>query len=398
MTENAASTKKKKFNFKLTALNPLKKKKKILNNESVKEEEEEQKNAEDDRTDRESQNKNDEPLDEAEKSEAENVFHELPSASSGEKKEEALHKKLSAKEKLKQKLDKKKSSEREPARLLRHLSSQSSRLEDRLKEEDQDAQTAFDRHDVTMKVKREKQKDQITAEDAYDFFTGTFEESSGETPEKVRRGERRVSEDGGGEGGEEEEEGEEKKKKLSRHYIGTEYEWEVTEWTGPEMVPYRLRVEREGEAYFTPSSLQPSLQDRIHQAEGAVSEEEEGLYTGKFPAINSGNVNKMANRIIEERKHNPEKTEDWFSVSGQLTRLTDPLMKEGMRPGEEEMEPLTQFVAAVPAEAEHNLISSMALQGGSRPCQLELDIASLVFSHHHLFSLEHYMTRSNFLT
>ena len=354
----------------------------------------------------EPENKNEETLDEAEKSEAENVFHELPTASSsGDKKEETLSKKLSAKEKLKQKLDKKKSSEREPARLLRHLSTQSSRLEDRLKEEDQDAQTAFDRHDVTMKLRREKQKDEITAEDAYDFFTGTFEESVSETVETRRKsepegesGEAGGDGDAGGGGGGGE--GDDKKKLLSRHYIGSEYEWEVTEWAGPELVPSSVRLESETELYYTPSSLPPSLQQILQQPGLTVSREEEGLYTGKFPALHTGNINKMGNRILEERKHNPDQPADWFSSSGSLARLNNPLLKHAMRPSaaEEEEEPLTRFVAAVPSEAEQNLISSMALQGGGRPCQLELDIASLVFSHHHLFSLEHYMTRSHQLS
>ena len=75
--------------------------------------------------------------------EAENVIDELPSHSSFDRDEEGNRdkKKMSAKEKLKQKLDKKKSTERgSPSRLLRHLSTQSSRVEDRLKEEDSDAQ------------------------------------------------------------------------------------------------------------------------------------------------------------------------------------------------------------------------------------------------------------------
>ena len=185
---------------------------------------------------------------------------------------------------------------------------------------------------------------------------------------------------------------------LSRHYIGSEYEWEVTEWAGPDLVPATLRLETETELYFTPSSLPPSLQEILHQPGFTVSQEEEGLYTGKFPSLHTANINKMGNRILEERKHNPDKTADWFSSSGTLTRLNNPLMKHAMRPAEEDSEPLSKFVAAVPSEAEHNLISSMALQGGGRPCQLELDIASLVFSHHHLFSLEHYMTRSLVLT
>ena len=413
VAEDISVTKKKRFNFKLTDLNPLKKRKKILNNtedknvdvtvtnEMVKDDDHKSID------EPEPENKPEETLDEAEKSEAENVLHELPTASSGDKKEETLSKKLSAKEKLKQKLDKKKSSEREPARLLRHLSTQSSRLEDRLKEEDQDAQTAFDRHDVTMKLRREKQKDEITAEDAYDFFTGTFDESSPETAETRRKSEPQgesgeaggdggdggVGDGGDGGGGGE---GEDKRKLLSQHYIGSEYEWEVTEWAGPDLVPCTVRLERESSLYFTPSSLPPSLQQILQQPGLTVSREEEGLHTGKFPALHTGNINKMGNRILEERKHNPDQPADWFSSSGTLTRLNNPLLKHAMRPGagEEEEEPLSRFVAAVPSEAEHNLISSMALQGGGRPCQLELDIASLVFSHHHLFSLEHYMTRS----
>ena len=79
-------------------------------------------------------------------------------------------------------------------------------------------------------------------------------------------------------------------------------------------------------------------------------------------------------------------------------RLPNPLMKHSMRPPpEEESEPLTVYVPAVPSSAQHNLISPLVLAGAGGAagltCQLELDIASLVFSHHHLFSLEHYMTR-----
>ena len=88
-----------------------------------------------------------EDFEKSDQSEAENEIDELPSHSSHDREDDGLRekKKLSAKEKLRQKLDKKKTSERGEARLLRHLSSQSSRVEDRLKEEDSDAQVAFDR-------------------------------------------------------------------------------------------------------------------------------------------------------------------------------------------------------------------------------------------------------------
>ena len=85
----------------------------------------------------------------------------------------------------------------------------------------------------------------------------------------------------------------------------------------------------------------------------------------------------------------------YHSLKFTLTaRLPNPLMSQSMRPcqeAEDREEELTIFVPAVPSVAGQNLISPLSCQG--LVCQLELDIASLVFSHHHLFSLEHYMTR-----
>ena len=178
---------------------------------------------------------------------------------------------------MKQKLDKKKSSEREPSRLLRHLSTQSSKLEDRLKEEDQDAQIAFDRHDVVMKKRREKINTEITAEDAYDFFTATWDDNVPEEvvvekkaekkkEKKVKKKESEEEEDDGEEEGyetanEELEEADDKKKLFAKDYIGSEYEWEVTEWQGPDMVSYTTRIVNEKEIYYTPSAFPPTTKE-----------------------------------------------------------------------------------------------------------------------------------------
>ena len=103
-------------------------------------------------------------------------------------------------------------------------------------------------------------------------------------------------------------------------------------------------------------------------------------------------------RLLEERKHHQQQTNDWLSNSGHLSRLPNPLMKQSMRPQLEvdDSDELTVYVPAVPGQAGHNLIAaplSTAAGSAGLTCQLEVDIASLVFSHHHLFSLEHYMTR-----
>ena len=257
-------------------------------------------------------------LDETEKSEAENIIHELPSASSTDKADEPreVGKKMSAKEKLKQKLDKKKSSDREPAKLLRHLSSQSSRVEDRLKEEDLDAQFAFDKHDITMKNKREKMDKEISSQDAFDFFTATWDDiPSGEPEPEQKDAKKRTKkanvaspsgdddedkaeedEDGYETANEEPEEADDKKKLLAREYIGAQYEWEVTEWTGPEILPYKTRIENEKEVFYTPSAFPPTLEEIMASSGSKFNPEQEGVYTGKKPFVQPTNINKMENR------------------------------------------------------------------------------------------------------
>ena len=322
-TEETSVTKKKRFNFKLPDLNPLKmRKKRTESEEKAERDKNEGKDSveKDDTDDKKGMNtkieknaeRENETLNDEEKSEAENVFHELPSASSSEKRDES-GKKLSAKEKLKQKLDKKKSSEREPSsRLMRHLSTQSSRLEDRLKEEDHDAQIAFDRHDNVMKKKREKKSNEITAQDAFDFFTAiwddnvTEEEAEKKVEKKKLKKEMKETEDEEEDDDDEDEEGYEtaseeldndgRKKLYSKDYIGSEYIWEVTEWQGPEIVPYTTRVENEKEIYYTPSPFPPSKEELQEVAVSMVSADEEGLYTGKYPSLQMGNINKMENR------------------------------------------------------------------------------------------------------
>ena len=80
---------------------------------------------------------------------------------------------------------------------------------------------------------------------------------------------------------------------YSKDYIGSEYVWEVTEWQGPEIVPYTTRVENEKEIYYTPSPFPPTQEELQEVAMSRVTAEEEGLYTGKFPSLQLGNVNKM---------------------------------------------------------------------------------------------------------
>ena len=307
------SVKKKRFSFKLPELNPLKIRKKKADQEEkdkqVKNEDEQLKDKES-KEDKEENDSNkceeEEKLNDEERSEAENVIHELPSASSGEKREE-FGKKLSAKEKLKQKLDKKKSSERDPARLLRHLSTQSSRLEDRLHEEDSDAQTAFERHDSAMKDKREKQSNEVTAKDAFDFFTSSWEDIPQEESRQATKQESAQKSDNDEEGyetaNEDLDDGNDRKKLFSKDFIGSEYVWEVTEWHGPDIIPYNTRIDNEKEVYYTPSPFPPMKEELERVAVSRVSPEDEGIFTGKYPSLQKSNINKMENRYTSILKN-----------------------------------------------------------------------------------------------
>ena len=102
-------------------------------------------------------------------------------------------------------------------------------------------------------------------------------------------------------------------------------------------------------------------------------------------------------RILEERKHTNLQASSWFSPDGTLVALPDPVNPRPSRPSgidaaEDDCSPLSVYVPAVAASLEQQMIASSALFGGAH-CQLEVDIASVVFSHHHLFALEHYLTR-----
>ena len=145
------------------------------------------------------------------------------------------------------------------------------------------------RHDAGMKEKKGRREKEVTEQEAFDFFTATWEEEKEETAggkkeKKVTKSvEKEVStskgseeeeeesededededEDGYETANEEEEEGD-KKKLLASQYIGLkkksvwaysrslkcclsgrQYDWEVTEWRGPEIVNQEEREANE---------------------------------------------------------------------------------------------------------------------------------------------------------
>ena len=109
----------------------------------------------------------------------------------------------------------------------------------------------------------------MTEQDAYDFFTGVWEEEKEQSPEEKKpkkkvpltkkeastsRGSEEDSEEEGeseddeyetaDEGGEDAD-GDKAKLLPASDYIGKQYDWEVTEWRGPEVLGQQERETQE---------------------------------------------------------------------------------------------------------------------------------------------------------
>lgn len=127
--------------------------------------------------------------------------------------------------------------------------------------------------------------------------------------------------------------------------------------------------------------------------------EDEGMFIGQAPNVSKGkNQNKMEHRIIMEQNCLGLQESKWFASDGKLIAMANPLRKKPTRPVDlnEDMpssEPLTYYCQptlpgsdGLPMPVNPSKIPSIS------HCQLEVDLSSIVFEHHHLFSLEHYLT------
>ncbi len=90
----------------------------------------------------------------------------------------------------------------------------------------------------------------------------------------------------------------------------------------------------------------------------------------------------------------------WFGEDGKLVALPNPIQRKATRPpnfedsmSDDVEQSLTYFCSPMlplpdgtPAP-----IQNSGRMASIAQCQLEVDISSIVFDHHHLFSLEHYL-------
>uniref|UniRef100_W5MK02 C2 domain-containing protein n=1 Tax=Lepisosteus oculatus TaxID=7918 RepID=W5MK02_LEPOC len=113
--------------------------------------------------------------------------------------------------------------------------------------------------------------------------------------------------------------------------------------------------------------------------------EEEGLYVRERPHVSKKQMNRMENRLLKEGKH-------WFGEDGNMIALPDPVRHSWNHKLDfpflnDDLALKAEYVKARVNKPEHSVMLFSEMCG--QVCQLDLNISSLIFTHHPLFSPEH---------
>ena len=144
---------------------------------------------------------------------------------------------------------------------------------------------AFDkRQEIKRAIRRVNQAGfEPTQEESYDFFTKGWE-----TRKDVRM---ELPEDDSDDE-DDEESTEDKKKLLAKDFIGDKYDWQLTEFRGPEI------QEPKSNGTFVPSGDHVDIALKLEAGQQPRFPEEEGMYIGQRPTT----ARKCQNRL--ERRYN----------------------------------------------------------------------------------------------
>ncbi|XP_072045143.1 coiled-coil and C2 domain-containing protein 2A-like isoform X2 [Amphiura filiformis] len=264
----------------------------------------------------------------------------------------------------------------------------------------QESIAAKSRWKVAFKAVKAKTSHIPTSEEAYDFFTRNFDPEP-EEPEKVAAGDQpgpsspREEEAQPKSTRDEEEKKDEDKEEdetplLSEHFLYQD-DWKdhPSSMRSAEYMPWRYRQEAEKGYYFVPSTEYINVKEKGPAEAEPRYLEDEGFYVGVKPSVSQRNRNLMEHRLLNR----DDKGSQWFGADGLIKALPDPLKDMPSRPRvvpNEEREPALQTVykKAIVSEFDNWYIDGLGDELGGR-YQLDVDVNTLIFTHHSLFSKEH---------
>ena len=151
-------------------------------------------------------------------------------------------------------------------------------------------------------------------------------------------------------------------------------------FTYPTYIPQEDRLKAEATVYFKATSM-PGTPLNIQVSEARAAEE--GLYVGTAPPVKGSNIRALHDRI----SHRSDKGLQWFDESGALHRERNPLRLIHTRPRVHHNN--EELVEVVGAEVSQRVLATQSLEGISK---LLIDVGSIQFSHHPLFSSEHVLS------
>jgi hypothetical protein len=178
------------------------------------------------------------------------------------------------------------------------LRQQSSRYEDRLREELELTQAAFDKYVVTrardkLAVPTAKQM-RVPPEEAYDFFTKAWDDhktSHVEDRESKKKKKKRRDEEAAEEASDNAADDEsDTTKLLVEDVLGSAFVWSLTEEAEAEIIRAKHQM------FFVPSTSRVDVKDKLKGDHEPRFVEEEGLYIGEPPKVSKRAKNKLENR------------------------------------------------------------------------------------------------------
>ncbi|OAF71700.1 Coiled-coil and C2 domain-containing protein 2A [Intoshia linei] len=157
-----------------------------------------------------------------------------------------------------------------------------------------------------------------------------------------------------------------------------------------EYVSWSDRFDLEKKNYFVTSSKKVVINEKLNDRE-LYYKETEGFFVGDRPFINRSNLNRIENRIVKQNV----KDISWFEADGNVlteTNLIDETEVEYYNIFDVDSKVKeTYYTEAVIERVDYSLIDGKI---DSTKCyELIVDINTIKFNHHHLFSKEHTIAR-----